>query len=137
MGCEDRLTGSKLRRDTRTVSTGQHLVVTLSDEAHTLRHAVLHIRDVTRYVGCYVRAYVQFCPPCFAVHRSHNAPEHHLRPSCTNSILIENKRGHCRKSPTSPRICGFHCTDFRKIPSVSISIVVFPIPNFIHIGSKL
>jgi hypothetical protein len=42
-----------------------------------------------------------------------------------------------RKSLKFPRKCGFHCTDFRKIPSLWISIVGSPIPNFMQIGRIL
>jgi len=63
LGCEDRLTGSEVETAHADRQHGHpkgkqvpHLVMTLSDEAHTPYHGILHIRGVTLYTDCYVRA---------------------------------------------------------------------------------
>jgi hypothetical protein len=70
LGCKDRLTGSKVEMGRADRQHGypkrqqmQHLLLTLSDGGtHTLYHGVLHVRDVTRYMGV---VYVLTCSSAF------------------------------------------------------------------------
>ena len=52
--------------------------------------------------GTWVVTYVRTCSSAFraSLFTGHNAPEHHVRPSCTNSFLIGKKRGNGTKKVT-------------------------------------